>query len=44
MYKNDEIYNPMQSLNVEDNAEGLRYDKLILATEVPQSRDGRHTL
>ena len=33
MYKNDEMYNLMQSLNVEDNTEGLRYDKVILATD-----------
>ncbi len=32
MYKNDELYNLMQSLNVEDNTEGLRCDKVILAT------------
>ena len=42
MYKNDELYNLMQALNVEDNTEGLRYDKVILATDVPQLRDGRH--
>src|ERR1700690_429054 len=33
MYKNDEMYNLMQSLNVEDNTEGLRYEKVILATD-----------
>ena len=32
MYKNDEMYNLMQALNVEDNTEGLRYEKVILAT------------
>ena len=29
--KRDEMYNLMQSLNVEDNPEGLRYDKVMLA-------------
>ncbi len=38
MYKNDEMYNLMQSINVEDNTEGLRYDKVILATDA----DGLH--
>src|SRR5678815_2965537 len=33
VYKNDEMYNLMQSLNIEDNLEGLRYDKVILATD-----------
>ncbi len=40
MYKNDEMYNLMQSLNVEDNIEGLRYDKVILATDADV--DGMH--
>src|ERR1700690_901049 len=40
MYKNDEMYNLMQSLNVEDNTEGLRYDKVILATDADV--DGMH--
>jgi DNA gyrase subunit B/topoisomerase-4 subunit B len=40
MYKNDEMYNLMQSLNVEDNTEGLRYDKVILATDADV--DGLH--
>ncbi len=31
--KRDEIYNLMQALNVEDNPEGLRSDKVILATD-----------
>ena len=40
MYKNDEMYNLMQSLNVEDNTGGLRYDKVILATDADV--DGMH--
>ena len=40
MYKNAEMYNLMQSLNVEDNTEGLRYDKVILATDADV--DGMH--
>jgi DNA gyrase/topoisomerase IV subunit B len=42
MYTNDEMYNLMQSLSVEDNTKGLRYEKVILAADVPQSRDGRY--
>jgi DNA gyrase subunit B/topoisomerase-4 subunit B len=40
LYKNDEIYNLMQSLNVEESVEGLRYGRVILATDADV--DGLH--
>jgi len=40
MYKNDEMYNLMQSLNIENSLEGLRYEKVILATDADV--DGLH--
>lgn len=40
MYKNDELYNLMQSLNIEHSIDGLRYEKVILATDADV--DGLH--
>jgi len=40
MYKNDELYNLMQALNVEDSPDNLRYEKIILATDADV--DGLH--
>ncbi|HKW30660.1 MAG TPA: DNA topoisomerase IV subunit B [Verrucomicrobiae bacterium] len=40
MYKNDEMYNLMQALNIEDNTDGLRYKNVILATDADV--DGMH--
>ncbi|MBU0675347.1 MAG: type IIA DNA topoisomerase subunit B [Proteobacteria bacterium] len=40
LYKNDEMYNLMRALNVEDSIGGLRYDKVVLATDADV--DGLH--
>jgi DNA gyrase/topoisomerase IV subunit B len=40
IYKNDELYNLMRALNVEDSIAGLRYQRIILATDADV--DGLH--
>ncbi|HIJ79294.1 MAG: toprim domain-containing protein [Desulfobulbaceae bacterium] len=40
LYKNDEMYNMMRALNIEDSVEDLRFDKVILATDADV--DGLH--
>jgi topoisomerase-4 subunit B len=40
MYKNDEMYNLMRALDIEDSTDNLRYEKVILATDADV--DGLH--
>jgi len=40
VYKNEEIYNIMRTLNIENDIDGLRYNRIVLATDADV--DGMH--
>ena len=40
IYKNEELYNLMRALGIEDSIEGLRYNRVVLATDADV--DGMH--
>lgn len=40
IYKNEELYNIMRALGIEDSIEGLRYNRVVLATDADV--DGMH--
>jgi topoisomerase-4 subunit B len=40
VYKNEEIYNVMRALNIENDLDGLRYNRIVLATDADV--DGMH--